>query len=126
MNKTDLVVAVTNRGSIAKVLADHGVDLVTGAGSEVETIIRGDATERLAKEIVDAVVSDTIDTIALMLAAGEQVNIRRFGRFDPRDRKPVTRLNPATGEPIHVPAKRSVGFVPSQTLKDRLNAGGAQ
>lgn len=119
MNKTDLVVVVARRDSLPALLEERGLAIVA-TGDEPAT----QATVNQAyKEIVDTVLADVLDTIGMSLSAGEQINLRGFGHFDPRDRKPVVRLNPATQEPIQVPAKRSVGFVPSQLLKDRVNGG---
>lgn len=70
---------------------------------------------------VDYVFAALLDAIAEALANGDPVNIRRFGKFEPRHRNPVTRHNPRTGAEIKVPAKRSVGFVPSVNLKAQLN-----
>lgn len=129
MNKTDLVAAVANKGSIAELLDQHELDLIADPGVKdhggrvLGTPMDDAGVERLSRDMIDTVLADVLDVIGLSLTAGEPVNIRGFGRFDPRDRKPVTRLNPATQEPIHVPAKRSVGFVPSQKLKERLNGG---
>lgn len=115
MNKTDLVTVVARKESVVDLLEKHGMTIVaSGDGPPI-------SVNQLHREIVDTVVDDVLEVIGMSLSAGEQVNLRGFGRFDPRDRKPVVRLNPATQEPIQVPAKRSVGFVPSQILKDRLN-----
>ena len=74
-------------------------------------------TIREAEKIVDAF----LDVIALSLALDEDVSIRNFGKFEVRDRAEVVRKNPRTGEPIHVPAKKGIGFKPSPALKDRTN-----
>lgn len=74
--------------------------------------------------VVDKVTTELLEVIGLCLAAGEEVNLRQFGKFEPRDRRAVTRKNPKTGEDIHVPAKTGVGFVPSPVLKARLNRSG--
>lgn len=70
---------------------------------------------------IDLALTELLDEIAYTLRNGEEVNIRRFGKFEPRKRNAVTRRNPKTGEPIDVPAKISVGFVPSMNLKAELN-----
>ena len=70
---------------------------------------------------VDFVLTHVLEAITEGLDSGEPVNIRRFGKFEPRHRNPVVRKNPRTGEEIPVPAKRSVGFIPSVNLKAALN-----
>lgn len=77
--------------------------------------------KQMAATLVDEVLSSFFDQIAVTLASGDDVTIRRFGKFEPRKRRAVTRLNPKTKIPIDVPAKTSVGFVPSSNLKSRLN-----
>lgn len=89
-----------NRGDLVKAIADQ---------------------DGLPSAVVDQVLGSLLDTIALSLAAGDEVTIRRFGKFEPRRRRAVTRLNPKTGIPVNVPEKMSVGFVPSMNLKQRLN-----
>lgn len=80
--------------------------------------------EELPITTVNQIMQALLDATATALSAGDSVNIRRFGKFEPRTRKPVTRQNPATGEDIHVPAKQTVAFIPSPVLKDRLNGDG--
>lgn len=46
------------------------------------------------------------------LKAGKRVTIRGFGSFTPALRKARTGRNPGTGEPIAIPAKRTVKFKP--------------
>lgn len=75
----------------------------------------------IAPEAVDRVLSAALDAVSLSLAAGEPVNIRRFGKFEPRQRNAVTRTNPKTGQIMDIPEKTSVGFVPSVNLKERVN-----
>lgn len=70
---------------------------------------------------VDTVLTGLLDAITEGLTAGETVNIRRFGKWEPRHRKAVVRKNPRTGIEIPVPAKTSVGFIPSGNLKAVLN-----
>jgi nucleoid DNA-binding protein len=77
--------------------------------------------ESLPISLCEKVIGGLLDVLALSLAAGEPVNLRRFGKFEPRLRGPVTRRNPKTGAQIDVPEKVSVGFVPSPALKDRIN-----
>lgn len=89
-----------NRGDVVKAISDK---------------------EGLPATVVDQVLGSFFDTVAVGLSAGDDVNIRRFGKFEPRRRRAVVRLNPKTKIPISVPEKVSVGFVPSTNLKSRLN-----
>lgn len=71
--------------------------------------------------LVDAVLGSLMSTIGEALADGEPVALRSFGKFEPRTRKPVIRLNPLSGTPVYVPEQKSVGFLPSKNLKAKLN-----
>lgn len=71
-----------------------------------------------AEDAVDRV----LEAITIALVNGQAVVIRGFGRFEPRQRKAVVRRNPVSGLDMHVPPRRTVGFVPSDSLKARVNA----
>lgn len=70
---------------------------------------------------VERVVDALFEVIALSLTLEEDVSIRNFGKFEMRQRREVTRKNPRTGEEIHVPAKRGIGFRAAPRLKDQIN-----
>lgn len=70
---------------------------------------------------VDKVVSTFFDLCTEALTLGEPVNVRRFGKFEPRLRRAMVKPNPKTGEPMDIPERLSVAFLPSELLKDRLN-----
>lgn len=67
------------------------------------------------------VIDGLLDVTATCLAADEEVNLRGFARFVPRQRKSRMRWNPKNGEPVEVPAHRVVAFIPSPLLKARIN-----
>lgn len=72
-----------------------------------------DLDERAARSILNLILSLIIASIK----RGEKVNLTGFGAFDVRKKKRRTMRNPQTGEPLVVPAHKSVGFVPGQNLK---------
>ena len=55
------------------------------------------------------------------LRAGDKIEIRGFGSFRTRQRKPRVGRNPKTGERVDVPAKKIPFFKPSKELKDLVN-----
>jgi integration host factor subunit beta len=57
------------------------------------------------------------------LRAGDKIEIRGFGSFRTRQRKPRVGRNPKTGEKVEVPAKKIPFFKPSKELKDLVNEG---
>jgi DNA-binding protein HU-beta len=67
-----------------------------------------------ATRLVDAV----FDTIAASLRRGEQVAISGFGTFVAKTKAARDGRNPATGAPIHIPARTSAAFKPAQVMKD--------
>ncbi|WP_420632743.1 HU family DNA-binding protein [Candidatus Palauibacter sp.] len=52
---------------------------------------------------------------------GEGIELRGFGTFKVRRRKPRTARNPRTGEPVEVPLRRAPVFNASRLLRDRVN-----
>jgi nucleoid DNA-binding protein len=72
--------------------------------------------------VADDVINAFLDLVVLNLATEQEVSIRGFGKFEPRMRPPVTLKRPTDGEPIDVEARRTAVFLPSMTLKERLNA----
>ena len=88
------------------------VDLTRSAMERLE-ISRKDALA-----LVDGVFEDIQDAVL----AGEPVKIPGFGQFKVRDRAARIARNPATGEPVKVPAKRVFKFLPAKALKDAIMA----
>lgn len=66
-------------------------------------------------------VAAVFESIELGLACGEEVMIRRFGRFYPMTFPLANRPHPGTGEYRDVPASLTVRFSPSVTLRRRMN-----
>lgn len=70
-----------------------------------------------ASAVVDTVVEAMIDAIA----AGNRIEIRGFGTFQPRPRATKIGYNPVTGQPMHLPANTTILFKPSRELTKRMN-----
>lgn len=77
----------------------------------------GDLTRRDGEVIVDAMFEAVIGA----LRAGDKIEIRGFGSFRTRQRKPRIGRNPKTGAKVDVPAKRVPFFKPSKELRDMMN-----
>ena len=80
----------------------------------------GDLTRRDGEVVVDTV----FDAVIQALQAGDKIEIRGFGSFRIRQRKPRTGRNPKTGDKVEVPAKRVPYFKPSKELRDLVNPKG--
>jgi integration host factor subunit beta len=81
----------------------------------------GDLTRRDGEMIVDTI----FDSVIHALRTGDKIEIRGFGSFRIRQRKPRTGRNPKTGAKVDVPAKRVPYFKPSKELRDLVNPKGA-
>ena len=84
----------------------------------VEEVIR--ATELPRKES-EAIVETIFESIIQALQTGDKIEIRGFGSFRTRQRKPRVGRNPKTGDRVDVPAKKIPFFKPSKELKDLVN-----
>jgi integration host factor subunit beta len=49
-----------------------------------------------------------------------RIELRNFGVFEVKQRKPRTGRNPRTGEPVSVPAKFVVTFKPGREMEERV------
>ena len=74
----------------------------------------------------EVIVETIFDSIVKSLRAGDKIEIRGFGSFRTRQRKPRIGRNPKTGARVEVPAKKIPFFKPSKELKDLVNTGGGQ
>jgi integration host factor subunit beta len=77
----------------------------------------GDLTRRDGEVIVDTI----FDSVIGALKSGDKIEIRGFGSFRIRQRKPRIGRNPKTGSRVDVPAKRVPYFKPSKELRDLVN-----
>jgi DNA-binding protein HU-beta len=80
------------------------------------------AMERFEMPRKDAValIDSIFDDIQNAVISGEAVKIPGFGQFKVRDRAARIARNPATGEPVKVPAKRVFKFLPAKALKEAV------
>ncbi len=69
---------------------------------------------------VEAAIDAVMNGIRKGLAEDRAVQIHGFGSFTVSDRAPREGRNPATGEPIQIPAQRVVQFKPGKNLKESL------
>lgn len=67
-----------------------------------------------AQRMVDAVIGAILDGVR----REKRVTIPKFGTFTEKQRKARTMVNPATKAAVHVQARTTVGFSPSQVLRN--------
>jgi integration host factor subunit beta len=80
----------------------------------------------LTRKDSEVIVETIFDSVVRSLRAGDKIEIRGFGSFRTRQRKPRMGRNPKTGEKVEVPAKKIPFFKPSKELKDLVNEGIAE
>jgi integration host factor subunit beta len=69
----------------------------------------------------EVIVEVIFESVVRSLRAGDKIEIRGFGSFRTRQRKPRVARNPSTGDRVDVPAKKIPFFKPSKELKDMVN-----
>lgn len=97
-----------------------GAKIMTKAELVEELTRLGDLTRRDSEIIVDTI----FDSVVAALKSGDKIEIRGFGSFRIRQRKPRIGRNPKTGAKVEVPAKKVPYFKPSKELRDLVNPGG--
>ncbi|PYV17302.1 MAG: integration host factor subunit beta [Acidobacteria bacterium] len=75
----------------------------------------------MSRKDSEVIVESVFESIVKSLRAGDKIEIRGFGSFRTRQRKPRTGRNPKTGARVEVPAKTIPFFKPSKELKDIVN-----
>lgn len=75
----------------------------------------------VTKKDCAAVVEAFLNAVKQALATGEHIEIRGFGTFKVRDRKPRLARNPRTGESVKVPARQVPVFKPSRLFKEEVD-----
>ena len=76
---------------------------------------------RLTRKQTEIVVDTVFDSIKDALIRGEKIEIRGFGNFKPKNRKPRKARNPKTGEKVDVPQKRVLHFKVGKALRESMN-----
>jgi integration host factor subunit beta len=88
---------------------------------------KADLVERIAAKVdlskkdSEIVINTVFHCIIEALARNDKVELRGFGSFRTRKRKPRIGRNPKTGESVEVPQKRVPFFKPGKTLKKLVN-----
>jgi integration host factor subunit beta len=72
------------------------------------------------KQDVALAVDIILEEISRALTEGRRVEIRGFGSFSVRTRKPRTTKNPKTGKMMDIPARKTLHFTMSKSLKEVL------
>lgn len=90
--------------------------------TKAEIVERVAMQTRLPTQQAAAIVEIFVQCIMDALRTGDTVELRGFGSFRCRHRRPRTGRNPKTGVAVQVPAQRMLYFKASQAVHARLNA----
>jgi integration host factor subunit beta len=77
----------------------------------------------LTRKQTEIVVETVFESIKEALVKGEKIEIRGFGNFKPKVRRPRKARNPKTGERVDVPGKNVLHFKVGKALREAMNAG---
>ena len=69
---------------------------------------------------VKKVVQKTLDHIVDALAKGQTVELRNFGVFKVKTRRPRTGRNPKTGQAVPIPERKVVTFKAGMVMKKKV------
>ncbi len=86
-------------------------ELVSEAAGQLDDYYKQDVAQAL-----DVI----LENITQALSEGRRVEIRGFGSFSVRTRKPRTTKNPKTGRIMNIPERKTLHFTMSKSLKEVL------
>jgi integration host factor subunit beta len=75
------------------------------------------------KQDVAQAVDIILEEVSHALVDNRRVEIRGFGSFSVRTRKPRTTKNPKTGKMMNIPERKTLHFTMSKSLKEVLIEG---
>ena len=76
----------------------------------------------LTRKQTEIVVETVFESIKDALVKGEKIEIRGFGNFKPKLRRPRKARNPKTGERVDVPGKKVLHFKVGKALREAMNS----
>jgi integration host factor subunit beta len=76
--------------------------------------------EGYLKKDIEKAVDIILETMTESLVHGDRVEIRGFGSFSVRTRKARQTKNPKTGKVMKIPARKTLHFAMSKSLKEPL------
>jgi integration host factor subunit beta len=75
----------------------------------------------LAATDTKIIVDELVSAISTELESGNTIELRGFGTFSVKNRRPRIARKIATGEKINVPAKKDIVMKPSKLLKELVD-----
>jgi integration host factor subunit beta len=89
-------------------------------------VTKNDMVLRIAKEMgmrqtdIKRIVQMTLDGIIDVLVSEQRLELRNFGVFEVRSRKPRKARNPRTGQEVMVPERKVVTFKPGKLMEEKI------
>jgi integration host factor subunit beta len=74
----------------------------------------------MQKQDISLAVDIMLDTMATALMDERRIELRGFGSFSVRARKPRSTKNPRTGKIMDIPDRKTLHFTMSKSLKEAL------
>ncbi len=84
--------------------------------ANAKKIMKSNLTQLATKEIVQW----TFEAIIATLVEEGRIELRNFGVFEVKQRKPRKARNPRTGDPVNVEAKNVVTFQPGKDMEEQV------
>ncbi len=69
---------------------------------------------------IKRIVQMTLDGIIDVLVSEQRLELRNFGVFEVKNRRPRKARNPRTGEAVMVPARKVVTFKPGKIMEEKI------
>jgi DNA-binding protein HU-beta len=94
----------------------------------MKSMTKADIVDRIAqatgmtKVETDAVVDGFLKTVSEALSDGERIELRDFGVFTVKKRRPRAARNPRTGEPVELEERFVPSFKVSRKMRARVDA----
>ena len=92
--------------------------------TKAELVEKVASTIKLSQKETEVIVGIILQSITESLSAGDKVELRGFGSFRIRERKPRIGRNPKSGELVEVPAKKVPFFKAGKELRERVDGHG--
>ena len=92
--------------------------------TKAELVEKVASTIKLSQKETEVIVGVILQSITESLSAGDKVELRGFGSFRIRERKPRIGRNPKSGELVEVPAKKVPFFKAGKELRERVDEHG--
>lgn len=77
----------------------------------------------LSNKDVEVIVNQIFDSMTAALVSGDRIEIRGFGSFEVRTRRPRVGRNPKTGASVNVGVRRVPFFKVGKELKEMVDHG---